>query len=133
MSIYCHWLKVICYKIMPDGEQWCMWYWILCDVMMLLYNVVLICMYCIFQIKICVRVWKAKACFCALWVDGMICSYVGYYYKYISNCYRIVTIYCNIITDMFILCYIIIAIMLHIIKVLLQICCVNVTDITYLL
>ena len=41
--------------------------------------------------------------------------------------------YYSIITDIFILCYVIVTVMLHYVKMLLQICCEYVTDITYLL
>ena len=55
------------------------------------------------------------------------CAAVSYCI-YISNCYKIITEYHNIITIMFILCYVCIAIMLQIINMMLRMYCVIVTE-----
>ena len=55
------------------------------------------------------------------------CAAVSYC-RYISNCYKIITEYYNIITIMFILCYICIAIVLQYIKIMLRMYCIIVTE-----
>ena len=54
------------------------------------------------------------------------CAAVSYC-RYISNCYKIVTEYYNIITIMFILCYVCIEIMLQSIKIMLRMYCAIIT------
>ena len=64
--------------------------------------------------------------FVFLFVCGGRCAAVSYC-RYISNCYKIVTEYYNIITIIFIYCYVCIAIMLQYIKIMLLMYCIIVT------
>ena len=64
--------------------------------------------------------------FVFLFVCGGRCAAVSYC-RYISNCYKIVTEYYNIITIIFIYCYVCIAIMLQYIKITLLMYCIIVT------